>query len=169
MARESSRWYAVQTRPTSEALAVEQLRRQGLEVFFPQRAKTVRHARRTEQRIVSYFPGYIFVSLDTASSAWRSVNGTIGVRSLVMFGDRPALVPRGLIDGLASMIGPGGFITSAPTLVAGDTVRITDGPFADLIGAVERVEGHARVRILIDLLSGAVPIVANASHVALAS
>lgn len=164
-----SRWYVVQTQPGREAYAVEQLRRQSFSVFFPRRRKMVRHARRIEERAASYFPGYAFVALDLGSTPWRAINGTYGVRSLVMAGDQPAAVPQGFVEGLRALADSNDFIEAEKAFARGDRVSIASGPFAELVGTVDRLEGASRVRILIDLLNGVAPFVAARSDVVLAS
>jgi len=152
-----------------EAFAAQQLGNQGYEVFFPRRLVTVRHARALRYRDASYFPNYIFVSLDLELDPWRAINGTFGVRSLVMFGGRPAAAPRPFVEQLQAMADPGGRLSLAGGFRPGDDVQILTGPFAELVGRIDRLEGRGRVRILMDLITGVLPIVADARNVALAS
>jgi len=169
VAKASSYWCAVQTQPNREALAALNLDRQGFEVFFPRRLRTVRHARRLQHRLVGYFPGYLFVRLNAATDPWRSVNGTFGVRNLVMCGDRPARAPDALIDFLRDHAGADGFIKSLQDFAPGDRVKVLSGPFADVIGTLERVEGAGRVRILMELIGGRAPVVTETANLVLAS
>jgi len=163
------RWYVVQTQTNREHLAVEHLTRQGYEVFFPRQRRTVRHARRLSERLSGYFPGYLFVALDTGADRWRSVNGTIGVRGLIMGADRPAAAPPGLVEALQQQADAQGCLALPPDYGPGDRVRLVSGPFVGLIGLLDRTEGTARVRILIELLNGVTPVVADRVDVALAS
>lgn len=169
MTNSGRRWYAVQTQPHREQLAAEQLARQEFSVFYPRQRKTVRHARRLLEKQVGYFPSYIFVSLDLAHDRWRAVNGTFGVRALVMCGDRPAAAPAGFIESLQSNVDDDGCLGAGSYLSQGDRVVMLNGPFAGIVGALDRIEGGARVRILIDLMGGVVPFVADCQNVALAS
>lgn len=163
------RWYAVQTHPGRESLAEQQLRNQNFTVFFPLQMSGLRRARRLEQRAVSYFPGYIFVRLNLQSDRWRSINGTFGVRSLVMFGDRPAPLPDGFVEFLRSMTDDNGLFAPTTIFNEGDRVRILSGPFADLVGTIDRLESGARARILMGLIGGSVSIVTPSQNLALAS
>jgi transcription elongation factor/antiterminator RfaH len=164
-----SRWYPVQTQPQRERLAAQQLENQGYAVFFPRRRRVVRHARRIETRETSYFPGYIFVRLDLAQDHWRSVNGTLGVRSLVMFGGSPASVPTAFVDFLRSCADENGCLAVRGHFAPGDKVRINAGPFADVVGLIDRLEGGARIRILLELASGSLPVVTTPENLSLAS
>ena len=152
-----SRWYLVRTLTGREAIAQEQLSRQAFVTFLPRQPKTVRHARRLTVTLSAFFPGYLFTHLDLSRDRWRSINGTIGVASLVGPGDRPAPVPRGVVEALAAAADARGVICGPP-LEAGQTVRITAGAFADQLAVIERLDGAQRVRVLLDIVSGKVPL-----------
>ena len=130
------RWYAASTLSNREALATSQLLRQDFKVCFPKHRKTVRHARRTHERIVSFFPRYLFVSMDLDIDRWRSVNGTVGVRALVMDSERSLPVPTGLVEELRTMTDESGFFNRVEELRQGDHVKVPDGPLSDMIGTI---------------------------------
>lgn len=159
------RWYAVASQPNREAYAASQLQAQNFRVFFPRRLRTVRHARKTKNRVVSYFPGYLFVAFDVDADPWRSVNGTYGVRSLVMAGDRPLPTPDGLVESLQNMTDEEGFLRRVEDLRSGDGVKVMNGPLSDMIGVIDRLDGGNRVRILIDILHGQMPATIDRSNV----
>lgn len=153
------RWYAVQCLAHREAGATAHLRNQDFPVFLPRREKTCRHARKIETKLVSYFPGYVFVQLDLTRDMWRSVNSTYGVARLVMNGDRPAPVPNGVIESLQAACDGDGVIAWEPGLAVGDSVRILSGPFADLVGEMERLDAAGRVRVLLDIMGARISTV----------
>src|SRR5258708_32245573 len=95
---QGARWYAVHTQPNREWRAKNQLENQAYEVFLPRRLKTVRHARKLTNVVAPFFPRYLFIRLDLTQHRWRSVNGTFGVARLVMQGDMPHPVPRGVVE-----------------------------------------------------------------------
>lgn len=153
------RWFVVQSLPHREAGAAMQLRNQGFRVFLPLRLKTWRHARRIETRRVSFFPGYLFVALDIDRDRWRSVNGTFGVLRLVTCGEvRPAAVPQGIVEALMAEADELGCLLLDDRLQAGQAVRILAGAFADRIGELVHLDDAGRVRVLIELLGGRVPV-----------
>ncbi|MDQ0394799.1 transcription termination/antitermination protein NusG [Labrys monachus] len=153
------RWYAVQTRAYCEVGADQQLRRQGFVCFLPQVAKTVRHARKLRTVRAPFFPGYLFVGLDLAFDRWRSVNGTFGVARLVMVGDRPIAVPAGVVEALRDLIDETGLVRLDGGLRIGQKVEVTAGPFAQALGELERLDGAGRVRVLLDIMGGKVPVI----------
>ena len=153
-----ARWYAAGVFPGKESVAEQNLARQGFDAFVPRCGKTVRHARRIVTRQAAYFPGYMFVSLDLATQRWRSVNGTLGVRSLVMQGERPIPVPSGLVEQLVAMTSEDGLLDFSGGLSEGASVRIVSGPFAEMIGRIDRLDPAGRVRVLVGLMNGQVPV-----------
>jgi len=146
------RWYAASTKPGQELKAAQHLERQGFRTFTPSVVKTVRHARRRTERQVALFPGYLFVRFDIENCAWRAVNGTLGVRSLVMAGERPLPAPRGLVESFIELSDNAGLMQSA--FEQGQRVEILSGPFASWVGTVERMDDRGRVFVLLRLMNG---------------
>jgi transcription antitermination factor NusG len=106
--------------------------------------------------LAAFFPRYLFVRLDLTRHQWRSVNGTFGVASLIMEGDRPKAVPSGVVEGLAALADTAGVISVEPVIGPGEHVRILSGPFADHVGSMVRVDRQRRVQILLELMGAAV-------------
>jgi transcriptional antiterminator RfaH len=153
-----SRWYAVQCHAHRERAAALHLANQAFFVFLPLREKSRRHARRIETVRAPFFPGYLFVRLDSRWDRWRSVNGTFGVARLVMQGERPAPVPRGVVEALRDSCSEGGILRLRADLSPGQSVRVLTGPFADFIGRLDRLADAGRVRVLLDIMGGRTPV-----------
>lgn len=151
------RWYAVQSQPHREQIAVRHLLRQEFEVFLPSYAKTVRHARRMTTRQAAFFPGYLFVRLALGHQRWRSINGTVGVRSLVTLGEHPVPLPKGLVEALIASSADGS-VRPPDTLAVGDKVRLFTGPFAGLVGTIWHMSSTERVGVLLDLIHSNVKV-----------
>ena len=150
------RWYVGYTQPNREFRAQTQLAAQGFRAFPPRYRRIVRHARKHVTACAPFFPRYLFVALDLSQDQWRSVNGTIGVTSLVMDGASPRAVPRGVIESLVNVSDENGFMNLGDALKLGERVRVLTGPFADLVGELIRIDGARRARVLLQLLGGAV-------------
>lgn len=147
-------WVAVCTQPNREALAIDNLRRQGYETYCPMLMKQRRHARKVETVKRPLFPGYVFVSLDMLAQGVRSIHSTFGVRHLVKFGDTPARLPERFISELKSREVDGA-IPPRPlseTMPAGSAVLIKDGIFKDLMATVLSCQAQDRVIVLLDML-----------------
>jgi transcriptional antiterminator RfaH len=134
------------------------LQRQGYNLFCPLYRKTVRHARKKTSVLAPLFPNYIFLRLDASRDQWRPVNSTRGVVRLIMQREAPQPVPRGVIDALQTRAGADGVIDWTPAFKIGQSVRIADGPFAELIGTLEHLDAAGRVRVLLDLLGRSVSV-----------
>jgi transcriptional antiterminator RfaH len=159
------RWYAVHTLPFAEARAEGQLHRQGFRTFQPKRRKTVRHARRSNTVEAPFFPRYLFIVLDLAHHQWRKVNGTFGVSRLVMWGDQPHPVPRGVVEALIAAADTHGILQLAGKLQLGGPVRLMAGPFAEQLAILDELEDTGRVRVLLDILGRQVAISTEAHNV----
>jgi len=142
-------WYVVSTKLRRERFAAMQLAKRQLDVYLPRLCLQ----RRGVSVIRPLFPGYLFARLALPND-WYRVVWTPGVRRLVTFeGEAPA-VPDGALAFLRAQEGPDGVIVARPhPLPAGRRVRVTDGPFAGLVGIIENPpDGRGRVSVLMDIL-----------------
>jgi transcription antitermination factor NusG len=155
--RPGERWFAAQTLPHRENRAQFNLERMGLRIFIPRARRTIRHARRLRNVLAPLFPGYVFLILDPSRDRWRSVNGAIGVASLIMGAEQPIPVPHGVVEALI------GARESAGTdggphydLEIGQKVRILSGPFAEALCELDLLDDRGRVRVLLEIMGGKV-------------
>lgn len=148
-------WCVAHTQPLKEIVAKQHLLDQGYEVYMPRFKKTVRHARKVEEKLAPLFPRYIFVGMDLSSARWRSVNGTWGVSYLIMSNDlNPAKVPTRIIDDLRAQEIENGIVpvTSLVSFVKGEKVRIVEGAFADQMAIFESMDDKSRVQLLLSFM-----------------
>ena len=165
----NERWYVVHTQPHAETRAITNLERQGYVIFCPRTYKTVRHARKKTNVLAPLFPNYLFLNLDLTCEQWRSVNGTSGVVRLIMQGEAPQPVPQGIVEALQSSLSADGTLDWAPRFKIGQSVRIAEGPFADLVGTLEALDAAGRVRVLLDLLGRSVSVALRCEALAAAA
>jgi transcriptional antiterminator RfaH len=154
---DTSAWYLIHTKPRQEHIALTNLGRQGYTCYLPQlRIEKIRR-RKAEVVTEPMFARYLFVRLDTSDSgpSWAPIRSTLGVSQLVRFGTRPARVEDTLVDLLRSreQAQP-----SEPLFRQGDTVVITDGPFAGLEAAYRMADAEQRAMVLLHILSQPVPV-----------
>jgi transcription antitermination factor NusG len=152
----AGRWYAARTLHNRENSACFNLARMGFNTFVPRVWRTTRHARKTRNVMAPLFPGYVFVILDLSRDRWRSVNGTVGVATLIMGGDKPAPVPRGVVEALLAMRESSGAVRFDHGLQIGQKVRILSGPFAETLCRIEHLDDRGRVRVLLEIMGGQV-------------
>jgi len=148
------RWYVVRTLAQRERHAAQQLANQNYCAFLPLHLKNRRHARRVETISAPLFPRYLFVILDRTRDRWRSINGTLGVERLLMCGGEPQPVPRGLVENLMLSADEDGTVHLDYPLHQGQMVKLAAGPFADLVGRLERLDDKGRVSVLLEIMGG---------------
>jgi len=82
-----------------------------------------------------------------------------------MQGDRPQPVPLGIVETLVASTGEDGLLKVRPQLSVGDPVRLLQGPFAEYLGTLDRLDGSGRVRVLLEMLGRRVPVMVDDHHV----
>lgn len=111
--------------------------------------------RTTERRI---FPGYILVEMVLTDDSWYVVRNTPGVTGFVGMGNDPTPLTQPEVDRILSRME-----AEAPTIKVnfreGDSVQITDGPFAGFHGSVEYIDRtKGKVRVMVSFFGRETPI-----------
>lgn len=150
---ETARWIVATTHPHSEAIAREHLERQGFTVYCPMIRKRRSHARKVDIVLRPLFPGYIFVHLALASGIWRPIQSTTGVRSIVRFGDEPAILDAAFIAALQAREEEGAVVRPATPFVVGQQVQIEGGPFDGLMARILSLNDRERITVLLDVMN----------------
>lgn len=148
----TTRWVAVNTHPHRERVAVENLVRQQFKVYCPTELRRVRHARRVHDVARPIFPGYIFAQVAPDLSLWRSILSTHGVRSVISYGDRPAFVESGFIEGLRAREVDGVITRPITPYKIGQEIRLNGGPFDGLVATIVEMNDKDRLVLLMRLL-----------------
>jgi transcriptional antiterminator RfaH len=149
------RWYLIHTKPAREALAEENLRRQGYTVHLPRMVHSVRRAGQWRESIAPLFPRYLFLQLNEGCQALGPVRSSVGVAGIVRFGASYAIVSGRIMRELRLREDPQTGLhrlTKRRLLARGAAVHITTGPFKGLDGVFEREAGCDRVVVLLNLL-----------------
>jgi transcriptional antiterminator RfaH len=146
-------WYLAQSKPNQEHLAAQRLRRHGSDVFLPRLMRAQRWRGRLRTVSAPVFSGYVFFSPDPERPEWQRVNRTPGVTRLVRFGvDGPAAVPSSLVLGLMMRCDTQGNLLPPDDLQPGEAVRVTAGPFAEMISTIEEIDANARITLLLEIM-----------------
>lgn len=163
---ENERWYLVHSLPKCERKAQWHLSAQDFHTFLPQFQKTIRHARKLRTVKAPLFPGYLFVALDLTRDRWSAIRSTVGVSRLLTYRDgSPMPVPDGIVERLIEQF-DGNVTRLDGGLRRGQSVRILSGPFADLVGTLERLDAVGRVQVLLKMMGSMVPVVLDRSALA---
>lgn len=142
-------WIVAKTKGRREKYAGENIVRQGYKTYLP-----VQHALRGSGKVKyaiaePVFASYIFVETE---SSWRFLLSTYGVTSVVMIGDRPAIMPLAAIIQLKRQEEDGFY---KPRVMApGDQIRINSGSYEDQMGIYLGQTQKQRATILMDILGG---------------
>lgn len=147
-------WFAVITKPRSEATAQEHLARQGYECLLPRVKRLLRGAAGLKTRVEALFPNYLFLRADPDRVSLAPVRSTRGAIGLVRFGAGPVPVPDSVIERIKARIdAEDGLIRlAAPELTSGQGVRVMEGPLSGWEGVFLSEDGMDRVRLLLQLL-----------------
>jgi len=147
-------WYAVQTKPRQESLAEDNLCRQDYETYLPKILVRKRRRDKWTKVVEPLFPRYLFIRVDADQHSLAPVRSTLGVASLVRFGQVLQPLPDSIIAYLRQAEDPDTQQQLADDWPhrSGDTVHILEGPFAGLNGVFELTTGESRAMLLIELL-----------------
>lgn len=162
-----SKWYVVHTYSGHENKVAQVLRQRVeaigyLDKFFkvliPQQQKIVvseGKKRKVDERL---FPGYILVNMLLNDDTWHLVRSTRGVTGFVGTGSNPTPLPEKEVQALVRFMK-----TEEPKFEAkfqvGDSVKITEGPFAEFLGKVEEVnEEQGKLKVLVSVFGRETPV-----------
>jgi transcriptional antiterminator NusG len=107
-----------------------------------------------------FFPGYVLVKMDMTDETYHLVKNTPKVTGFLGSGLKPMPVSEREVARIIGAIEEG-VERPKPTIQfeIGETVRVTDGPFASFNGSVEQVdEERARLRVTVSIFGRATPV-----------
>jgi transcriptional antiterminator RfaH len=145
-----SAWYVVHCRSQQQLRAQENLRNQGYTCFLPMvQVERVKKGKRIVQT-EPLFPNYLFILLNRVTDNWAPIRSTRGVLRVVAFGGQPVALPHQWVECLQ------GRLDSSPcvqTLMSGDRVHVSIGPYAGIDAIFQTFDGEDRVIILLSMLN----------------
>lgn len=152
----AERWYLVYCKPRQEVTARRNLERQAYTTYLPLMRQARRRKGRKVSVIAAMFPRYLFIRLNEESDNWGPIRSTLGVVSVVRFGQTPAAVPDALIEFLRKREDAAGIqMLPAEQYRIGEKIRITEGGFAGYEGIFLARSGRDRVTVLLQVLGRA--------------
>jgi transcriptional antiterminator NusG len=164
------KWYIVNTYSGHENKArlslLERARNANMaelfgEVLVPTESvsEMVKGQRRTTTR--KFFPGYMFVQMVLEDRTMHLVKNTPKITGF-LGGTKPTPVPESQITGVQTSTASGGAkvkTKAKATFEVGETVRVTDGPFANYSGSVQEVNGDKqKLKVLVTIFGRATPV-----------
>jgi transcription elongation factor/antiterminator RfaH len=147
-------WYLIYTNPRKERYVVRQLEDRGIEVFYP--ILQFQRGYRRGIRVEPYFPQYVFVRIDLASACAKDLRWMAGVRKLVHFDGRPAIVPDVVVNLLRdrlSRLEHEVMSESEWRFKPGQRVLVVDGPLSGVEAIFQKgLRSSVRVQVLLHML-----------------
>ncbi len=163
------KWYIVHAYSNFEKKVAESIREQahaqGLddafaEILVPtEDVVEIRRGRKVSSER-KFFPGYVLVKMDMSDEAYHLVKNTPKVTGFLGSGSKPMPVSEREVARIIGAIEEG-VERPKPTISfeIGETVRVTDGPFASFNGSVEQIdEERARLRVTVSIFGRATPV-----------
>src|SRR3989344_3583424 len=170
------KWYVVHTYSGYEAKAKQALKDRIVsqkaekdfdDILIPSEnvIEVVKGKKKTKNK--RFFPSYILVRMHLTNKTWHIVKNTPKITGFVGHTMHPPSVPDEQVRKLTSQIEEGTLRTkSAASFEAGDSVRVTDGPFANFNGVVEEVKPEKeKVRVLVSIFGRSTPVELDFSQV----
>ena len=156
------RWFALRVKARHEKSAAHLLESMGYELFCPTYRKRHSYGVRVREFQLPLFAGYVFCRLDVLNRL--PVLKTPGVVDILGFGRTPAPIDNDEIYSLQTVVKAQLSLVPYPFPSAGETVRITQGPFSGLVGTVVRVKDSLRIVLSISLLKRSVLVEVESKH-----
>jgi len=148
-------WYVLQTKPKAEWQVAENLQLLEVEVYLPE-IKTRKAGKSVQNQ--PFFPNYLFAEVDLTVIELSTIQWTPGLLRLITFDNEPTPVPAEVIDLIRHKLEAINLNGGQPRhdFKSGDTVRITEGPFQDMMAIFDQSTSSAdRVRVLLEILGRA--------------
>lgn len=103
-------------------------------------------------------PGYILVEMVMTDQSWTIVRNTPGVTGFVGSGGKPVALADEEVDQILKQMR-----SEVPKVKvgfrAGQSVRVTDGPFTDFVGTVDEIGAEkGKVKVLLSLFGRETPV-----------
>lgn len=169
----AARWYVMHVYSGFEnkikEVILERAEKQGLgerfeDIVVPKEEvmEIKRGKRVTSERNV--YPGYVLIKMDMSDEAWHLVKDTPKVTGFLGTGNKPQAISESEAKRLMAQLqggasGAGTTMRSTITYDIGDTVRVTDGPFASMSGTVEGVdEAKNKLKVSVSIFGRPTPV-----------
>jgi transcriptional antiterminator NusG len=120
--------------------------------------EVVNGKKRTVERV--FLPGYVLVEMDLDNNLWHVIKDTPRVTGFLGTGDKPVALSEGEVS---SILFRGDVTRDKPRLKIkfekNESVRITEGPFANFNGIVDEVnEDRETLKVMVTIFGRSTPV-----------
>ena len=162
-------WYIVHTYAGQEERVKERIERvvrlkelehKVKEVFIPM--EDVMEVKRGQKKIISrtFFPGYILVNMEKDIKLWDAIQKTRGVTGFISSGREPIALSEEEVKRIKGVVEERKEKPQPKVVIEeGESVKITEGPFANFTGYVEEVvPERGRIRVMVSVFGRSTPV-----------
>ncbi len=150
------KWFALYTKPRQEFKAAVNLDARGIEHYMPTITVTKQWRDRKKKISEPIIRGYIFIHSDEKELLIALQNTAI-VRT-VCFQGKPAVIPAWEIENLKKFLSEKRDFVVSEQIEIGTKVKITEGPFCDVVGVVMETQEDKWFAVSIELLRRSVMV-----------
>lgn len=164
---DQGRWYVVHTQ-TGHEVRVKQALEQRIktlgvenkifELVVPQREIVIVRKGKKVKKIENVFPGYLLIRMILDDNSWLVVRTTEGVTGFVGAGLKPTAISEKEVEAIMKFVRQ-----EQPKFKTrfsvGEAVKITEGPFADFLGTIDKIDDErGKVRVLVSIFGRETPL-----------
>jgi transcriptional antiterminator NusG len=146
---------AIETRKISYGLEQKIGR---IEIPLESQTELVNGKKKITERV--FLPGYVLIEMDLDNDLWHIIKNTPRVTGFLGTGDKPVALSQ---EEISSLLNRSDASKEAPTLKIkfekNESVRITEGPFANFNGVVDEVnEDRHTVKVMVTIFGRSTPV-----------
>lgn len=137
------------------------------EIFLPEEnvVELVKGEKRETKR--KFFPGYLLMQVELTDESWALIKEVPKITKFVGSQQKPQAVSEAEVEKIKKLMSDG---EEQPRLRVsfreGQTVNVTDGPFASFSGTVEEVNSEkGKLRVLVSIFGRSTPVELDFSQV----
>ena len=165
----ANRWYIVHAYSNFENKVAQSIRDQAVqrnladkfeEVMVPtEKVVEVRRGRKVDTDR-KFFPGYVLVKCDLTDEVYHLIKNTPKVTGFLGQDNKPMPIPDREAERIKGQVAEGvERPKSSISFEVGETVKVSDGPFASFNGIVEEVdEARSRLKVAVSIFGRATPV-----------
>lgn len=165
----ANRWYIVHAYSNFENKVAQSIRDQATqrnladkfeEVLVPtEKVVEMRRGRKVDTDR-KFFPGYVLVKCDLTDEVYHLIKNTPKVTGFLGQDNKPMPIPDREAERIKGQVAEGvERPKSSLRFEVGETVKVSDGPFASFNGIVEEVdEARSRLKVAVSIFGRATPV-----------
>ena len=163
------RWYIIHTHSGFENKVVEKIKdevnKKKLNDFFEdfivptQKTIEIKKGKKVEGE-KKFYPGYIMIKMIMNDDTWHFIKKVNRVSGFLGASNKPVALRKEEADRILNQIQEGlESIVPTITFEVGETVKVSDGPFASFNGIVEEVDAdRSRLKVAVSIFGRATPV-----------